>query len=436
MTRGGDGVRGEVRVPGDKSVSHRALILASLAEGTSVLRGVLAGADTQATSAAMRALGGATPILPADGGAISVRGRGLRGVDAPTGVIHCENSGTTARLLLGLLAGTPVTATLTGDDSLRKRPMRRVTEPLTRAGARFDELEAPDRLPIRVAGGTLEPIEYESPKASAQVKSALLLAGLAAGVPVRVSEPVISRDHTERMLCAMGADVRSAATQGGAWRVELDPADRLDPLDAVIPGDFSSAAFFIALAAAWPGGEVRIPGVGVNPTRVGMLRVLARMGAPVALENVSESCGEPVADVIASAKALKATTIEAEEVPSLIDEIPILAALAARAEGETTIGGAGELRVKESDRIRAMVENLRAVGVEADELEDGLVVRGTDAPLAGTVRSHGDHRIAMAFGVLGALPGNRIEIDDPDVVGISFPTFWETLASTAASLKR
>lgn len=436
MTLGNREAWVEVTVPGDKSISHRALILASLSRGTSLLRGVLAGADTQATSDAMRALGVATPVLPSDGGEFAVRGHGLRGLRAPDGVIDCGNSGTTARLLLGLLSGVPFSATLTGDDSLRSRPMRRVTEPLERAGARFEELGEADRLPIRVTGGALRRVDHESPKASAQVKSALLLAGLSAGVPVQVTEPVISRDHTERMLRAMGAEVESAPTANGRWRIVFQPPEFLEPIDVDVPGDFSSAAFFIALAAAWPGGAVRIAGVGVNPTRVGMLEVMSRMGAPVALENSCEVCGEPVADVIASAAQLKGTTIEADEVPSLIDEIPILAVLAARAEGETTVRGASELRVKESDRIRAVVDNLRAVGVEAEELEDGFVVRGTDAPLSGTVESHGDHRIAMAFGVLGALPGNRIEIDEPDVVGVSYPTFWETLGSTAASLER
>jgi len=425
----------EIRVPGDKSITHRALILSAIASGTSVLTGLLPGEDARSTAAALRSLGVPVPELPADGATIAVAGRGLQGLSAPAGVIDCGNSGTTARLLLGLLAGCPITATLTGDASLRSRPMRRVTEPLAQVGARFEELGEPDRLPIRVMGGPLRPIDYVSPKASAQVKSALLLAGLSGGVPVRVSEPVLSRDHTERMLRAMGANVVVEHEGGRPPVVRLEPPEFLEPLHLTVPGDFSSAAFFIALGILAPSGAVRIPGVGVNPTRTGLLGVLRRMGGEVGLHGECDVCGEPVATVEAVPGHLRATEVGGDEVPSLIDEIPILAVLAARAEGETVITGAAELRVKESDRIAALVANLRAVGVEAHELPDGLVVRGTPAPLTGRVRAYGDHRIAMAFGVLSVLPGNAIEIDDPGVASISHPTFWKDLHAAAAALR-
>ncbi len=435
---GNDGPGGfvEVRVPGDKSITHRALILSALARGTSLLCGLLPGEDPWSTVRALRALGLAAPDLPDDGGTVAVTGHGFREVRAPAEPIDCGNSGTTARLLLGLLAGYPFPATLTGDASLRARPMRRVTEPLERMGARFEELDEPDRLPIRVTGGALRPIDYVSPKASAQVKSAILLAGVSGGAEARVTEPVASRDHTERMLRAMGADLEHEPGEGGTATVRLRPPEFLAPLNCTVPGDFSSAAYFIALGLLASGGGVVIRGVGVNPTRTGLLDVLRRMGAEVELRDSCDVCEEPVSDVFARPAALRATRVEAREIPAMIDEVPVLAALAARAEGETVITGADELRVKESDRLRALAANLRAIGVEAEELADGLVVRGTDAPLAGRVRTFGDHRIAMAFGVLAALPGNAIEIDDPDVVRISYPGFWDRLGDAASAIAR
>lgn len=424
----------DVRVPGDKSITHRALMLAALANGTSRLRGLLPAEDAWSTVRALRALGLSAPDLPEDGGTVAISGHGLHAMRTPAGPIDCGNSGTTARLLLGLLAGSPVSATLTGDDSLLARPMRRVTEPLASMGARFEEVGEADRLPIRITGGALQAFDYASPKASAQIKSALLLAGLTGGVEVRVSEPYLSRDHTERMLRAMGADLSAETGPDGRPAVRLRPPELLEELDCTVPGDFSSAAYFIALGLLGQRGGVRIPYVGVNPTRTGMLGVLRRMGAEVALEGPCDICGEPVSDLVVTPAALRATEIGESEVPAMIDEIPVLAALAARAEGESRITGATELRVKESDRIRALAENLRAVGVEAEELEDGLVIQGTDAPLSGDVKSFGDHRIAMAFGVLAALPGNDIRIDDPDVVRISNSDFWERLHGAAAAI--
>ncbi len=416
-----------LRVPGDKSISHRALLLGALAEGQSTLRGLLTGADVQSTAGALRALGCDVP--PLDSGAVRLRGVGLRGFRSPGEPIDCGNSGTTARLLLGILAGQPVEAVLTGDASLRGRPMKRVTGPLTRMGARFAFLETEDRLPLRVRGGSLQPLAYDAPHASAQVKSALLLAGLVGGVSVNVREPRLSRDHTERMLRAQGVRLQCSADDEGA-RVVLAPASALRPLDLLVPGDFSSAAFLLAL------GVLRAPGlevadVGVNPTRTGMLSVLERMGVAVERGAERSEGGEPVADLRVQPGPLRATTIAADEIPALIDEVPVLAALAVRARGVTRIRGAGELRVKETDRIHALVHNLRVLGVRVEEHPDGMDIHGTDAPLAGTIRTFDDHRIAMAFGVLGALPENRITIDEPAVVGISFPDFWQVLEARA-----
>jgi 3-phosphoshikimate 1-carboxyvinyltransferase len=425
-------VSGEVTVPGDKSVTHRALMLAAAARGESRLRGLLPGEDCRSTAAVLRALGCDVPDLPPDGGELRVRGGGLDAWRAPDGVLDCGNSGTTARLMMGLLAGRPFCATLTGDASLRGRPMRRITDPLSRMGAAFQEQgEAEGRLPIRVCGGGLAPAEHYSPQASAQVKSTLLLAGLSAGVGAAVHEPLLSRDHTERMLRGLGVDVSTAEVDGG-WRIVL-PAHGapLPPLDLRVPGDPSSAAFFAALALLADEGELRITGVGVNPTRTGIFRVLARMGGFVEMHGARDEGGEPVADLLVRPARLVATDVGGAEIPSMIDEVPVLAVLAARAEGETRITGAAELRVKESDRIAVMVENLRALGVDAEELPDGMVVRGGDHPLEGEVRTAGDHRIAMAFGVLAALPGNRIRVDDPHCADVSFPGFWDLLRAVS-----
>jgi 3-phosphoshikimate 1-carboxyvinyltransferase len=425
-------VDGDLRVPGDKSISHRALMFAALARGESRLRGVLPGADCRSTAAVLRALGVDVPEPPADGAEIRVRSDGIDAWREPGDMLDCGNSGTTARLMMGLLASRPFCATLTGDASLRGRPMARITAPLEEMGARARALERPDRLPLELCGGALSGIDYRSPHASAQIKSAVLLAGLGAAVPVSVLEPGRSRDHTERMLAGMGVAVHSAPREDG-WEVALAPPGApLPPLDMEVPGDPSSAAFLVALALLADRGELRIRGVCVNPTRTGFIPVMARMGARIGCEAEHTAGGEPVADLVVRPASLRATEIAPAEIPAAIDEIPILAALAARADGTTTVRGAGELRVKESDRIALLVANLRALGVAAEELPDGLRVTGTAAPLAGTVVTHGDHRIAMAFGVLGALPGSRVRIDDPGCVDVSFPGFWDTLRRLGA----
>ncbi len=425
-------IHGETRVPGDKSITHRALMFAALGQGESRLGGLLAGEDCRSTAAVLRALGCDVPDLPSDGAQIRVAGRGIAGLRAPAEVLDCGNSGTTARLMMGILASRPFAATLTGDDSLRARPMRRVTDPLREMGARFRETGEPNRLPVEVAGGPLRALDYASPAASAQVKSAVLLAGLTGGVAVSVTEPVQSRDHTERMLAAAGAEVAVGAVEGG-WRVALPAHGRaLAPLDLRVPGDPSSAAFLIALALLAGEGELVIRDVCVNPTRTGFFTIAERMGGRIELVNQRMEGGEPVADLVVRPAWLRGTEVGAAEVPAAVDEIPILAVLAARASGETRITGAGELRVKETDRLAAIAENLRALGADAEELEEGLVIRGSDRPLRGRVRAFGDHRIAMAFGVLGALPGNEVEIDDPEVVAVSFPGFFERLNTLGA----
>ena len=420
----------ELRVPGDKSISQRALILASLAEGKSRLRGLLSGGDPASTAGALRGLGVPIPSLDVPSSEVTFHGMGLRGLKEPEGPLDVENSGTGARLLLGVLSGQPLEAVITGDESLRRRPMARITEPLTNMGARFEALVEEGRLPIRVRGGILNDFSYRLPVASAQLKSSLLLAGLVGGVEVSLVEPGRSRDHTERVLAGLGISVISES-RGDGWGVTLtDPPSALPPLDLLIPGDFSSAAFFIVLGLMRAGPDTLvIRDVGLNSTRTGLLPVLGRMGARISTETSGDGEeGEISGDLVVEPSELVACEVGLDEIPGLIDEVPILAAAAALAQGRSRITGAHELRVKETDRIKAMVESLRSIGVEVEELEDGMEIEGTDRPLRGRVQSYGDHRIAMAFGVLGALPGNEIFIEGRDVAGVSFPGFWELLA--------
>lgn len=412
-----------MHVPGDKSISHRALMLAALGRGRSRVRGLLRSADVASTAAVLRALGVTIPVL--DAPELVIDGVGLRGLSAPRRDLECGNSGTTARLVAGLVAGAGVTARFTGDASLSARPMRRVAAPLMAMGASVT-LPMHGGLPMTVQGTVLMGTTWHPEVASAQVKSAILLAGLVADVPVEVHEPAATRDHTERMLAARGVDVR---TEGLV--VTLLPTARLDAADVDVPGDPSSAAFFAGLAALGGAGTdaLVIESVGINPGRVGAFRALVRMGVALKYESARDQGGEPVANIVVSpGAALRGIAIDAADVPSLIDELPLLACVAARAEGETRVTGAGELRVKESDRIAAIVSNLRAVGVDAEELPDGFVVRGTDRPLSGRIMTQGDHRIAMAFGVLAAAPrGGAIDIDDPSCAAVSYPTFWDDL---------
>jgi len=424
-------VEGRVRIPGDKSISHRALICAALATGRSRIRHILRSADIESTAGVLRNLGCAVPPLDER---IAIDGVGLRGFRAPAGDLQCNNSGTTVRLLAGAVSAHPFASRFVGDASLSRRPMRRVAEPLTAMGARF-AFEGEDGLPLVVHGGSLKPIAWSSKVPSAQVKSAVLLAGLVGGVEVSVREPVRSRDHTEAMLRAAG--VKIVTTGGGdrdaSYSVTLRPASALNPLDIDIPGDPSSAAFLAALAAVATRGEISMTSVLRSETRWGFFHTLRSMGVRILEGSVDERGGERVVGELRVAPAsLRGVAVAAETVPSMIDELPVLACVAACAEGETTVTGAAELRVKESDRIASVVTNLRALGAEAEELPDGFRIIGSDRPLTGRVITGGDHRIAMAFGVLAAIPRNEIEIDDRTCVAVSYPGFWTELARVLA----
>ncbi|MGQ0765486.1 MAG: 3-phosphoshikimate 1-carboxyvinyltransferase [Gemmatimonadota bacterium] len=405
-----------VRVPGDKSTSHRALILASLATGTSRIRGLLDSADVRSTARCLRAMG---RLVPDPGPDVDVAGSGRRMRVDGIASLDCGNSGTTARLLLGVAAAQHGSFLFDGDESLRRRPMERVTEPLLAMGAGVEWRSAAGRLPLRIVGQVngLGELHYEMKVASAQVKSAILLAGVCGGVRVAVREPLPSRDHTERMLCAMGVAVRSR----DGWLV-LDPVSQLPATDFIVPGDPSSAAFLAALGVL---GKlpIVIPDVLANDARIGFVDVMKRMGAGIAFTDLREEGGEVIGTLRVSPSELNGVGVEPNEVPGLIDEIPVLSVLAARAQGVTTVRGASELRAKESDRIATMVAGLRAVGVEAAELPDGLVVQGTRSALRGRVETQGDHRVAMAFAVLGASPGVDIAVDDLSSADVSFPGF-------------
>ncbi len=416
-------VDGVIRVPGDKSISHRSLIFAALAPGRSEIRSILNSADVRATARVLTALGANIPKLE---DSFVVHGVSPRELRSPREILDCANSGTTARLMIGVVSGlVGREARFEGDASLSRRPMRRVARPLSAMGARveFEGPEGHEGLPLRVFGAALRPIEWNSEHASAQIKGAILLASLVAGVQAEVYEPHRSRDHSERMLAARG--VRLDVMMNG---VRILPAQQLTPLDVEVPGDPSSAAFFAALAALASSGTLRLPNVCLNPTRTGAFDVLRRMGAKLHIEDERSVGGEIVGTVVVAPGDVRATDIGGAEVPSCIDELPLLACVASRARGETRITGASELRVKESDRITAVVNNLRAIGADADELADGLCIRGHERPLSGRVVTHGDHRLAMAFGILAALPGNSITIDDPACVEVSFPSFWHDLA--------
>ena len=412
-------VAGTVRVPGDKSITHRVLLLAALARGTSRIGGALTALDARSTVRVLRQLGaGLSPLRK--GATTTVQGRGR--FRRPIELLNCGNSGTTTRLLLGLLSAHQFSATLTGDSSLRRRPMRRVTGPLSEMGARFIERNG-DGLPLTVEGARLKPLTYDMPVSSAQIKSALLLAGVAGEVEVALREPRgPSRDHTERLLRAFGYGVR----ESDGW-IHFSPSGRVEPFEIEVPGDPSSAAFLVGAAILAEGGELRITDVGVNPTRIGFLEVLRRMGCQVQIESRATQFGEPVGDLVAKPGVLRGTEVTAREIPGLIDEIPILAVLASRAEGSTIFREVGELRAKESDRLGLLAENLRAVGARAEVMGEDLVVEGSDTVPTGRVRTAADHRLAMAFAVLGTLPRARVRVDNLASAAVSFPSFPETL---------
>lgn len=415
-------LRGDVAVPGDKSISHRALLLAAIADGESEIRGFGRSADTLSTVAAIASLGVG---VSDEGDTIRIAGAGLRGLRAPAGPIDCGNAGTLIRLLPGILAGQGGRFELVGDESLSRRPLERIAGPLRLMGASVETVDG--HAPLTVCGGELRPIRYESPVASAQVKSCVLLAGLyAAGGATTVVEPVPSRDHTERMLAGAGARVERRPPAATVW-----PAERLSPLSLDVPGDFSSAAPFLAAATLLPGSELRLHGVGLNPTRTGFLHVLERMGARVSVYNRRQAGGEPVADLEVTSAELVATDVAPAEVPLLIDELPLFALCAALAHGNSGVRGAQELRVKESDRVESVTRALRAAGVRISDTADGFRIRGVPTRLRGGVAidAVGDHRIAMLGALAGLLSREPIEVRGADCVAVSYPGFFEILDS-------
>ena len=424
---------GTVRVPGDKSVSHRALMLGALAVGETRIAGLLEGEDVLRTAAAMRLLG--AEIVCEAPGRWRVAGRGVGGLVEPADVLDMGNSGTAARLLAGVLASHPLFAVMTGDASLRRRPMRRVMEPLVQCGARFTAREG-GRLPLAVEGAReAMPIEYRLPVASAQVKSAVLLAGLNAPGETRVEEPQATRDHSERMLRHFGAHVVVEA-HGAGRVITLRGQPELRGADVAVPGDPSSAAFPLAAALIVPGSRVRIEGVGLNPLRTGLLATLREMGADLRVENEREEGGEPVGDLVAAYGILRGVDVPPERAPSMIDDYPVLAAVAASAEGLTRMRGLAELRVKESDRLAATAALLAANGVRVEVEGDDLLVHGTGRPPrgGGFVETHMDHRLAMSALVLGQATADPVTVDDAAFVDTSFPGFADLMRGLGAAI--
>ncbi len=444
FTKSGSGLRGEITVPGDKSISHRSVMFGSIAKGITEIRNYLQGADCLSTISCFRAMG---IDIENKGDVVLVHGKGLHGLIRPEQVLDCGNSGTTTRLISGILAGQNFDVTLTGDASIQKRPMKRIIEPLSLMGADITSVKDNGCAPLRISGRPLHGISYTSKVASAQVKSAILLAGLYADGETRVTEPYLSRNHSEIMLNYFGADVRtelpagapdsprsgsresapaSASPVSGVTAV-IQPADELHGGLVEVPGDISSAAFFLCAGLMVPGSEILIKHVGINPTRAGILEVVRNMGADITLMNEKKGSGEPTADILVRHSCLHGTVIEGAVIPTLIDELPMIAAMACLAEGNTIIRDAAELKVKESNRIAVMAENLTAMGADVTETEDGMIIRG-GKPLHGAViDSHLDHRIAMTFAVLSLCADGETEISGAECVNISYPNFYEDL---------
>ena len=427
---------GKIRVPGDKSISHRALMLGALAVGRTEISGLLEGEDVLATAAAVNALG--AHASPVSDGRWAVNGVGIGGLIEPEDLLDLGNSGTSARLLLGILATHPITAFVTGDASLRRRPMGRIVEPLSRIGARFVTREGA-RLPLAISGAADPvPISYHLPVPSAQIKSAILLAGLNTPGTTTVIEPQPSRDHTERMLRHFGATVTTEPVEGGGKRITLEGYPELAAAPVAVPGDPSSASFPLIAALIVPGSEVTIEGIGINPVRAGLFECLREMGADIALLNERDEGGEPVADLRARAGALKGADIPAERAPRMIDEYPILAVAAACARGRTVMRGLAELRVKESDRLSAIAAGLAACGVRVAVDGDMLTVEGDGGPPAGgaLIATQLDHRIAMAFLVLGLAAREPVRIDDAAPIATSFPGFLSLMNRLGGEMRQ
>ena len=420
---------GVTRAPGDKSISHRALIFGAMAAGITDIDGLLEGDDVLATARAVQAFGAHVERL----GEGRWRLAGHGGFRQPASVIDCGNAGTGVRLLMGAAAGYPVTVTFDGDASLRKRPMKRVAGPLADMGARFAWTADDDRLPVEVSGGELSAVDYLQTVASAQIKSAILLAGLNADGVTSVTEPEPSRDHTERMLRAFGAEV-SVEPDGEGWRVSLRGGQRLTGTAVSVPGDPSSAAFPLAAALVVPGSEVTVEGVMLNPLRTGLFETWREMGADLTISNRRMAGGEEVGDLTARHSKLHGVVVPPARAASMIDEYPILAATAALAEGHTVMRGIGEMRVKESDRIALMAAGLRACGVRVEEEAEGFTVTGGSVRGGATVTTHGDHRIAMSHLVLGLAAQQPVSVDEPGMIATSFPGFVELMRGLGADI--
>ena len=426
-------LKGSLTVPGDKSISHRAVMLGALSEGDTHVTGFLNGADCLSTIGCFRRMGIAIELSQSETEVV-IHGRGLRGLQKPDGMLDCGNSGTTTRLISGILSAQDFDSELTGDESIQKRPMKRIMTPLQEMGADIRSIRENGCAPLAIHGQKLHGITYHSPVASAQVKSSILFAGLYAEGPTTVIEPALSRDHSERMLRALGANVSTRMLSDGRAEITLQPGAKLSalPENLEVPGDISSAAYFISAALLVPGSDVLIRNVGINETRAGILDAYAAMGADITLEHRRLAGFEDVADIHVRYSALHGIEISGAMIPRLIDELPVIAAVAAGASGRTVFRDAQELKVKESNRIAVMVEGLRALGVSAEETEDGMIIEGQGSGLrvgSGTIDTHKDHRIAMTFAVL-ALAGDEhtaVELLDADCISISYPTFYDDL---------
>ena len=423
--RPGGSLRGEATVPGDKSISHRAVMLAAIAQGRSEIRNWLAAGDTEATLGAMRDLG--VQIERHDANTLSIEGGGMR---PAAGALNLMNAGTGIRLLAGIMAGQDFPSVLDGSAQLRRRPMKRITDPLQLMGADIESSGGAP--PLRIMPAPLKGITYKMPVASAQVKSAILLAGLYADSPTTVIQPGPARDHTERMLRSLGVDIRADGAAGNT--ITLRPHDRLTPLDMTVPGDASSAAFLLVAGLLAPGSDITVTGVNLNPTRTGILDALDEMGADITIGNQAEQAGEPVGDIRARTSQLKGVEIGGERVVRMIDEFPILMVAALCAEGETVVRDAKELRVKETDRIAVMAEELRKLGAEVEEREDGFRIQGPQALNGAIVDGHDDHRIAMSLTIAGFMAAEGTLVTDAACAGDSFPGFAETLMNCGARM--
>ncbi|MBQ3104572.1 MAG: 3-phosphoshikimate 1-carboxyvinyltransferase [Lachnospiraceae bacterium] len=418
-------LRGELVVPGDKSISHRAVMLGALAHGKTRIRHFLQGADCLSTISCFRRMG---IRIDQNEEEVIIHGKGLHGLTAPDKALDCGNSGTTMRLLSGILCGQPFHSRLTGDASLCRRPMGRIITPLRMMGADIESEAQNQCAPLLIQSAPLHGIRYTSPVASAQVKSALLLAGLYADGDTSVTEPYISRDHTELMLSRFGGIIRRSGNS-----VCVAPFPTLEGQEITVPGDISSAAYFIAAGLLLPGSRIVLKNVSINPTRDGILKVAKAMGGNIKTENISHNHGEPTADLVVTASSLEGTQIGGDIIPTLIDELPILAVMAAFARGTTVIRDATELRVKESDRIQVMTDNLRAMGCDVEATSDGMIIRGGNPLHGAVIPSHKDHRIAMSFAVASLLADGETQILDKECVDISFPTFYQALAHLSCS---